>query len=264
MSFDTSVWVRHQQVGNGTAKHVLRVLADHAGQDHSCYLRISLIAREAEIGESTVRAALARLIESGFIRVFDRYDENGRRRSNRYQILIDGPDTPEPDAEDWADVRQQPEGDRQEPEGGALDTGASTRQEPEGIPYTEPTKKEPTSVKGRAAREQLSTRIPNDFQPTDEMRAWFVREQLGSVIDGVREHEKFTDYWRAMPGMRGRKVDWAATWRLWMRQAAERAGGRRPGNGVATYGQSGAGRSTTDDRVSQALALAAKYEEQGE
>jgi hypothetical protein len=35
--------------------------------------------------------------------------------------------------------------------------------------------------------------------------------------------ERFRDYWLAVPGARGRKADWGATWRNWCRR--ECAGG---------------------------------------
>lgn len=35
------------------------------------------------------------------------------------------------------------------------------------------------------------------------------------------ELEKFRDYWRAVPGAKGRKLDWDATWRNWLRRASE-------------------------------------------
>lgn len=37
------------------------------------------------------------------------------------------------------------------------------------------------------------------------------------------ELEKFTDYWRAVPGAKGRKLDWSATYRNWIRRTAESA-----------------------------------------
>jgi hypothetical protein len=35
------------------------------------------------------------------------------------------------------------------------------------------------------------------------------------------------DHWRAQPGTRGRKSDWDATWRNWMRRAYEDGAGRQ-------------------------------------
>lgn len=36
-----------------------------------------------------------------------------------------------------------------------------------------------------------------------------------------RELDRFRDYWSAQPGQRGRKADWDATWRNWVRKADE-------------------------------------------
>jgi hypothetical protein len=90
------------------------------------------------------------------------------------------------------------------------------------------------------------TRLPGDFQPTPEMVTWF-REHCPHV-DGRREHEQFGDYWRAKPGKDGRKLDWVATWRNWMRTAEDRAAPRRRAPRA----------STTDQRVADAQALKAE------
>lgn len=133
---------------------------------------------------------------------------------------------------------------------------------------SEEQKKTKTPSESLRASRSTATRIPENFQPTDEMRAWYAEEKLEQVIDGRTEHAKFVDYWLGCPGTKGRKVDWPATWRNWMRTAAERAG-RRPGNGLAvpTSGVPAYRPSTTDQRVAQGMALAEKYramEEAGE
>lgn len=73
-----------------------------------------------------------------------------------------------------------------------------------------PTKKKATE--GRAG-----SRIAPDWQPSKE-------EQEFAAQNGVpwnSEAEKFRDYWSAQPGAKGRKTDWTATWRNWVRRAAE-------------------------------------------
>ncbi len=87
------------------------------------------------------------------------------------------------------------------------------------------------------------TRIPDPFPVTPEMVAW-ARERVPGV-DGRHETEKFANYWRAKTGQGATKLDWVATWRNWMLAASERLPTGR-GNGVSS-------RSTTDDRVQQAL-----------
>lgn len=75
---------------------------------------------------------------------------------------------------------------------------------------------------------KLGTRLPDEFMPSPEMFTWF-RKNCPNV-DGKREHAQFCDYWHAKPGKDGRKVDWQATWRNWMRTAEARSQPRpRPG-----------------------------------
>jgi hypothetical protein len=48
------------------------------------------------------------------------------------------------------------------------------------------------------------------------MRKW-ARDKTPhvNVVDAT---ERFIDYWRAQPGEKGRKMDWVATWRNWLRR----------------------------------------------
>lgn len=121
------------------------------------------------------------------------------------------------------------------------------------------------------SKQRTATRIPDNFQPDEKMRAWFAAEKLGQVIDGRLEHDQFVDFWTAEAGPRARKLDWPATWRRWMRKAASHASSRRPYGAPGTTIMPAGGPmhpilhkpSTTDARISQGMALAAKYEEQG-
>lgn len=130
------------------------------------------------------------------------------------------------------------------------------------------------SVSKRAPRSTTATRVPDDFQPDENMRAWFVAEKLPGVIDGRMEHDRFMDYWRAAPGVKGRKADWPATWRNWMRSAAERATrngyvrpvSAPPGNSLVPSGiPTGPYRpSTTDQKLAQTLELGRRLQAQME
>lgn len=94
-------------------------------------------------------------------------------------------------------------------------------------PYTE-TETENTDASDEAsgstaaqAPPKRGTRLPDDFTVTAEMVAW-AREYCPHV-DGKRETEKFTDYWQAKAGRDATKLDWAKTWKNWMRTAEEQA-----------------------------------------
>ncbi len=64
------------------------------------------------------------------------------------------------------------------------------------------------------ARGRPSKRCPEDFEVTAELRAWAAEKAPGVDVD--RETEAFRDW-----EFRDAKSDWPATWRRWMRKAAE-------------------------------------------
>jgi hypothetical protein len=70
-------------------------------------------------------------------------------------------------------------------------------------------------------KEPRGCRLPEGWEPPDELIRK-MREECPS-LDLRAEHRIFADYWLAQPGTKGRKADWEATWRNWMRRAAERA-----------------------------------------
>lgn len=79
----------------------------------------------------------------------------------------------------------------------------------------------------RAGRKDAkATRLPADWWPDDDLRVFAVSE-LGSNGAARRETQQFVDYWVAVPGAKGCKLDWPATYRNWCRRAGERLG--RPG-----------------------------------
>lgn len=86
-----------------------------------------------------------------------------------------------------------------------------------------------TTGRIKPAKQAASKRCPADFVVTDEMREWAEREAPGANVD--RETKKFADY-----QFKTAYTDWPATWRNWMRRAAERAAPpRAAGEGLSEY-----------------------------
>ena len=75
----------------------------------------------------------------------------------------------------------------------------------------------------------------------------------------INEAGRFADYWRAQPGAKGRKANWKATWRNWIRTAGPRivkarhASGASRSNGYRQY-----------ERPSFTDALVRRFAERGE
>ncbi len=85
--------------------------------------------------------------------------------------------------------------------------------------------------KNRAApsknRDPAGTRLPDDWTPGNA--GYGFATDLG--LNAQKVFEEFRDYWAGVPGARGRKADWDATWRNQCRRSADRPGpnGRRQG-----------------------------------
>jgi hypothetical protein len=72
-------------------------------------------------------------------------------------------------------------------------------------------KKEPKSK----AESATASRLPADWEPSAEEVAFCVAERPDLIASEVAM--RFRDYWIAQPGAKGRKTDWPATWRNWVR-----------------------------------------------
>lgn len=88
--------------------------------------------------------------------------------------------------------------------------------------------------KPSVASSKRGSRLPEGWALPDDWRAWAETERPGLDID--RTAADFRDYWHARAGPQGVKLDWLATWRLWVRRQADgdRTGGSPPRRGQLT------------------------------
>ena len=71
------------------------------------------------------------------------------------------------------------------------------------------------------------SRLPPDWQPSADDLDFAARERPD--VDARAEAAKFADFWRGAAGAKGRKADWPATWRNWIRRADAPKGNARAG-----------------------------------
>jgi uncharacterized protein YdaU (DUF1376 family) len=69
-------------------------------------------------------------------------------------------------------------------------------------------------------------RISDYWVPKDD--DWNMAVDALGQVKARHEQIQFKDYWRSVPGAKGVKLDWDATWRNWVRSAAERKGHSPP------------------------------------
>ena len=226
---------------DGATRLVAISLAEHAGRDtDECWPSVATIRAEAGLKtDRAVQKAIRKLSDLGLIEYEVNAAPDGRiprdRRPNLYRLVGElalgtGARQTTPRVEDGGASRAatgaRPTTERgraARPDGGAPDDPLTVR-EPTGEPTGEP---EPAL---RAGATRRGTRCPDPFLVTGPMREWAAEE--APLVDVKATTAAFVDYWRALPGQRGVKLDWQATWRNWLRkeqaQLAIRSHHRRP------------------------------------
>lgn len=188
-----------------TDKMVLLALADAANDDGVTWLPMSGKAgkqglrQKTSLSERCIQTCLKRLVEAGHLA---REERTGR--GVLYQVLLGQEVTPAPDAPPHV-VRPAP------------DAGTPAPDAPKPSLNHQPSQKASPSSKGHG------TRLAAEFIVPDDWRAWARAERHWAEADVATEAAAFVDYWHAKPGKDGRKADWAATWRNWVRNS-RRAG----------------------------------------
>lgn len=122
--------------------------------------------------------------------------------------------------------RERKKVQRQKSDSGPKDVQRTSDGTPAVQNTTQPDTTEPNPKPSSRKRSDQATRLPDDWRPTPEPE---LVAAIGGQAAAKREFAKFGDYWRAKAGKDGRKVDWQATWRNWLRTAADNKPGRRGG-----------------------------------
>jgi len=129
----------------------------------------------------------------------------------------------------------------------ALANATVSPQQPE--PYLEPYKKEQKEEGKPSSKKSIGERLSGEWFLPMEWGEWAVNEGLS--INQIRaQADTFKDYWIAQPGAKGRKTDWQATWRNWIRKSRERENGN---------GYSKASGAANSDAAARQIAIAARF-----
>jgi hypothetical protein len=206
-------WLRDPRI-TWKAKGLLAYIASHA-VGH--VLRTEQIIAEGADSRDAIRSGLRELEEAGYLTRVQQRGEGGKITSTDYHLGTPGDGKP---------VAGSDQGEHGVSAGGTSD-GKPGAGEPAGKKTTQEKTREKTTS---SASPRRGTRLPEDFMPDAEMRAWY-SERIGSAVNGLIEHEKFMNFWLAKSGKDATKVDWRRTWMNWMLTALDRAP-RRPVSGA--------------------------------
>jgi hypothetical protein len=199
MSIEVSnaVWKHSKSVGR--ARLVLLAIADHQGEI-GAWPSIKTLATMVNASERSVQRDITELVELGELSVeVQNAPTNRQYKSNLYWVTLPGV------TELQSGVTDSVSGVT-EFASGVTTGGALTITKP----LLEPLLK--------------SSRLPEDWQPRKEdvllMREHFL------TVDLKLETYAFKDYWRSVAGAKGKKSDWDATWRNWIRNSYKRSHSR--------------------------------------
>lgn len=229
-----------KELANAKAIALYAVLAMHADW-HSGMAHPSIKTISRLMGYQSRKAydeGLALLVEAGWVETFPRWTRDG---DSKPLVVYE-----KPEGKGWRQtsngfvVYRSPKGEGVVPyrAGGScpMGNGGGTPEGIGGVPYREhkqePYKQEPEQQEPEneaqaelalptRKKQTQATTLPDGWVPDkpviDQMRTEHPN------IDLRAEHLKFTDYFNSVAGAKGRKRDWNATWRNWIRKAAEYA-----------------------------------------
>jgi hypothetical protein len=261
------VW--EHSASKNTPRLVLLAIADKAsGSDVSAYAGTTFLMRRANASRTAVIKAVDTLLESGELEIVEgkkgphgetRYRIPGakghRRKGGTESVPVQNPDR---------SGKKTPGGTDSAPGGSTFRTPRGTESEPHNAVNTD------TPVRTQKRGEAVSRRTqhaPEDYGPTpievdgfqltDSMRRW--AHATYPALDVDHSTAQFVSHYRSTGA---RRKSWPDAWQKWIRDDAQRAAQRgyaaRPGNVIALPGQPARRMSTTDQRVQQALDVAAE------
>ena len=130
------------------------------------------------------------------------------------------------DAQRKANVRNvsASDADKQQTESGQKTPNLGAREEKR--------REEEKTEEAPSAKSPRGTALPETWTLPDDWRTWAEKERPD--VDPQTAADSFRDYWVAKPGKDGRKADWLATWRNWVRN--QRSGSAQRPQGAEAVG----------------------------
>lgn len=187
-------------------KLVLLMLANRTNSDTGqCNPSHERLAADCGMHKDSVTRAIKELEEKGLLEIQHRFQE-GISLPNQYLLKIGG----------GGDLSTHPQV-HTAPAVGAHSTDGRCSQHPRvGAHSTTKQEVKPGKEPGIETKaEARASRLPADWIPTHSEIAFCQTERPDLNPGDVAS--QFRDYWISQPGAKGRKLDWSATWRNWVR-----------------------------------------------
>lgn len=221
------------------ASKVVLVAVCHRTDDkkHHTFVGQQTIAQMTGASPKTVQRSLRDLELAGIITRTHRHGRNGFRTSDLIEVNTayrsESPIGTQPTRQTAHKAHSPDLVDSQSPPTGHSDRAMITQ-------------RSSSRSTREGARPLRGTRLPDGWLPSEALRAQMQLEH--PTVDQRAEYAKFVDHWSSAPGSKGVKADWDATWRNWIRRAAE-YDTRRPSPSVRAQQTVAAGVSLIQKRT---------------
>lgn len=204
------VWAESKH--SGTDLLMMLAIADFADDDGNAYPSVGTLAVKCRTTPRHVNRILVALRASGELEI--RVNE-GPKGTNRYRITLCGvtPVSPLTDTSPLTPRSAPPDVHVPKPLTPTSDEPSLNHQR---------TRESARVTRSPAA--ERGSRLPDGWQPS-AADLDFCRQRRPD-LDPVEVVDRFRDYWQAQPGAKGRKANWSATWRNWVRNERQGPAGR--------------------------------------
>lgn len=206
MSVKVSTWAWHDEATTGLKigpMLVLLALADIANDEGDVVFvshrkkdgEQAALARKCHMSVASFRRITAELAERGFLTI----SRESKTSPNQYRVNVTAQFERSPVSGHTAQVERSER------------SAVSAHRDVLRIDVT-------TADEGPSSKR--GSRLSAEWRPAPGEVAYAVEH--APSIDIERTVEDFVDYWVAVPGQRGVKVDWSRTWQTWVRRAHDR------------------------------------------
>lgn len=197
-----AVWANSQSTGR--ARLVLLAIADHQGEI-GAWPSIATLAKMVNASERSVKRDIQELVELGELIVESQAAPiPSQYKTNRYWVNLPGVTNRDSGVTDLTSgVTESASGVTDWVIRGDNSWHANPIE-----PLLEP------------LLNPLPKRLPENWQPKEN--DWQVMVDHFPTLDLKLETHSFRDYWHSVAGAKGKKLDWDATWRNWIRNAYKR------------------------------------------
>lgn len=215
------VWETSEQ--SGTALLMLLAIADFSDDDGRSYPAVPTLAKKCRMSPRNANLILSALKKSGELVI---KQNEGPKGTNLYLVPLK-PASPLKGSSPLKPTSSTPEAGFPKPLKPTSDEPSVNRHEP--------------SIE--SARSPKGSRLTADWSLPDDYLEW-AKANLEWTSERSHEvAETFGDYWRSLPGSKGIKADWFATWRNWCRREGGtklKSTSPKPDNfGARNYGNGG-------------------------